>query len=244
MFTRPVRVFREATSLPVAMMRIWPSSTLSRKNGMAENPTSTCAVMVCVSVPVMLPVDVGLAVSLCSAISASSPAWLDEPVSENATVLPLKSSTLRMGELAGTYQYRSGAPITSLAMMRIGAPLAKVPTAADTPAAVAISTLPAISAWIRFGPCLGGEDFQVEPVLLEDAAATAKLGDAGVPGAPLRHRHLEGVLRGGGAAAGGDAAERGGQHEPDECQLPRRELPRRALAQFHDSSSRLSRFWL
>jgi hypothetical protein len=38
--------------------------------------------MVCVSVAVMLPVDVGLAVSLWCAISASSPAWLDEPVRE------------------------------------------------------------------------------------------------------------------------------------------------------------------
>src|SRR5262245_2887900 len=40
----------------------------------------------------------------------------------------------------------------SLPMMRIGAPLANVPTAADTPAAVAMSTLPAISAWIDSGP--------------------------------------------------------------------------------------------
>ena len=37
-------------------------------------------------------------------------------------------------------------------MMRIGAPLAKVPTAADTPAAVAMSMLPPISAWINSGP--------------------------------------------------------------------------------------------
>jgi hypothetical protein len=37
-------------------------------------------------------------------MSARSPAWLDEPVNEKATVLSLKSSTLRMAELAGTYQ--------------------------------------------------------------------------------------------------------------------------------------------
>ena len=38
--------------------------------------------MVWVSVAVMLPVEVGLAVSLYCAMSASRPAWLDEPVSE------------------------------------------------------------------------------------------------------------------------------------------------------------------
>ena len=52
----------------------------------------------------MLPVEVGLAVSLLCAMNASRPAWLDEPVSEYATVLPLRSSTLRIGEAAGTYQ--------------------------------------------------------------------------------------------------------------------------------------------
>jgi hypothetical protein len=37
-------------------------------------------------------------------------------------------------------------------MMRIGAPLAKVPNAPDTPDAVAISMLPEITAWIDSGP--------------------------------------------------------------------------------------------
>ena len=40
----------------------------------------------------------------------------------------------------------------SLPMMRIGAPLAKVPTAAETPAATAMSIEPPISAWIDSGP--------------------------------------------------------------------------------------------
>src|SRR4051812_43210680 len=108
--------------------------------------------MVWVMVAAMLPVEVGLAVSLYCAISASNAAWLEDPVSEKATVLPLKSSTFLIGELLGTYQYRSGAPIISLPMIRIGAPLAKVPTAADTPEAVAISMLPPITAWIDSGP--------------------------------------------------------------------------------------------
>jgi hypothetical protein len=60
--------------------------------------------MVWVMVAAIVPVEVGLAVSLYCAMSASSPAWLDEPVNEYATVLPLKSSTVLMGELAGTYQ--------------------------------------------------------------------------------------------------------------------------------------------
>jgi hypothetical protein len=37
--------------------------------------------MVWVMVEAMLPVEVGLQLSLYCAISASSPAWLDEPVS-------------------------------------------------------------------------------------------------------------------------------------------------------------------
>jgi hypothetical protein len=40
----------------------------------------------------------------------------------------------------------------SLLMMRMGAPLPNVPKAACTPLAVAMSTLPAISAWIDSGP--------------------------------------------------------------------------------------------
>ena len=103
-FTRTVRLRSEATSLPVAMIRILPSSARSSPNGAAPKPTSTCPVMVCVIVAAMLPVEVGLAVSLYCAISASSAAWLEEPVSENATVLPLKSSTFLIGDAAGTYQ--------------------------------------------------------------------------------------------------------------------------------------------
>ena len=113
--------------------------------------------------------------------------------------------------IGGTYQYRSGAPIISLPMMRIGAPLAKVPTAADTPAAVAISMLPPITAWIDSGR-LDVEDFEIEPVLLEDAAALAELGDAGVPGAALRNRNLQRLLRPGVAAgAGGHASVHSGR---------------------------------
>ena len=86
------------------MIRILPSSARSSPNGAAPKPTSTCPVIVWVMVAAIVPVDVGMAVSLYCAMSASSPAWLDEPVNENATVLPLKSSIFLIGELAGTYQ--------------------------------------------------------------------------------------------------------------------------------------------
>ena len=59
-----------------------------------------------------------------------------------------------IGESAGTYQYRSGAPVISLEMMRIGAPLPKVPIAADTPEATATSIEPPIMAWIDSGPAV------------------------------------------------------------------------------------------
>jgi hypothetical protein len=50
-----------------------------------------------------------------------------------------------------------------------------------------------------------------EPVPLEDAGALPELGDAGVPGAALRHRDFQHVLRGG--AAGGEARQRGSRND-------------------------------
>jgi len=67
--------------------------------------------------------------------------------------------------------------------MRIGAPLAKVrprPTRLD-----------------RFGAGLDVKDLEIEPVLLENAAALAELGNAGVPGAALRDCDLQCLLRAG-----------------------------------------------
>ncbi len=60
--------------------------------------------MVWVMVAWMLPVEVGLAVSLYCWIIASSAALLDDPTCEKATVLPFRSSILRTGESARTYQ--------------------------------------------------------------------------------------------------------------------------------------------
>src|SRR5262249_23480595 len=46
----------------------------------------------------------------------------------------------------------------------------------------------------RFRPCLGVENLEVEPMLLEDAAALTKLGKPGIPGAALRYRDFEEVV--------------------------------------------------
>lgn len=64
----------------------------------------------------------------------------------------------------------------------------------------------------RFGPGRRIKDLQLEPVLGKDAAALSELGNAGVPGAALRHRHLEHILRGCGR-------DRGGQQRPGERDL-------------------------
>src|SRR5260221_10598341 len=109
--TGRVGVRSEGRSPPVAMIRILPSSTRSSPNGAAPKPTSTCPVMVWVMVAAIVPVDVGMAVSLYCAMSASSPAWLDEPGNENATGLPVKSSIFFFGELAGGIQEKGGAPL-------------------------------------------------------------------------------------------------------------------------------------
>src|SRR5437867_12571909 len=47
----------------------------------------------------------------------------------------------------------------------------------------------------RFRARLDIEDFEIETVLLEDAAALTELGDAGIPGATLRDRYLKSLLR-------------------------------------------------
>src|SRR5262249_16464720 len=47
----------------------------------------------------------------------------------------------------------------------------------------------------RFRAGLDVEDFEIEPVLLENAAALAELGDARVPGAALRARDLPALFR-------------------------------------------------
>ena len=97
-------------------------------------------------------------------------------------------------------------------MMRMGAPFANVPTAADTPEAVAMSMLPPMSAWIDW-PGLNVKDIQVQPVLLEDPASLAEVGHPGIPGAALRDRNFEGVFRPGSVARCDHRDDRENGHE-------------------------------
>jgi hypothetical protein len=110
--------------------------------------------MACVKVNAEAPVATGLAATLKCLISASSVMWVEAPLVEYATVLPLRSPKLLSGEAAGTYQYKSLAPVVPARMIRTGAPLAKAPSTAPVPAEIPISTLPEITACIVSPPPL------------------------------------------------------------------------------------------
>ena len=86
-------------------------------------------------------------------------------------------------------------------MMRIGAPLPNVPIAADTPAGDRNIDAAGDHRLDRFRACRRIEDIEIEAVLLENAAALAEFGNAGIPGAFLRDGHLERVVGGRGADA-------------------------------------------
>src|SRR5712692_11679567 len=106
------------------MRRILPSSSISSPNGGDAHPTSTWPDMACVKVNAAAPVDTGFADTLKCFISASSVTWVDAPLVEYATVLPLRSANDLSGEGGGTYQKRSPAPVVPARMMRTGAPFA------------------------------------------------------------------------------------------------------------------------
>src|SRR5262249_25971369 len=65
----------------------------------------------------------------------------------------------------------------------------------------------------RFRAGLDVEDFEIEPVLLENAAALAEFGDAGVPRAALRDRDFQVLLRPGDAVRAGDDRERSKRYD-------------------------------
>ena len=146
-------------------------------------------------VAAMLPVEVGLAVSLYCAMSASSPAWLDEPVNEYATVLPLKSSTFCDRRVCRHVPVEIGradhlaADDADRRALGEGADGGRHAGGGRDVHAAADHRLD------RFRAGLDVEDFEVEPVLLEDAAALAELGDAGIPGAALGDRDLQSGLQ-------------------------------------------------
>src|SRR5437762_6086815 len=104
------------------MIRILPSSSCCMPNGGADQPTSICPDITCVSVGAGPPVAVGLALRSYCFMNAVTTPCVDEPLVEYAIVLPSVSLSVLMGEAAGTYQYRSDAPVVSAPMMRTGAP--------------------------------------------------------------------------------------------------------------------------
>src|SRR5439155_4035379 len=101
------------------------------------------------------PVAVGLALRSYCLMNAVTIPWVDEPLVEYAIVLPSVSLSDLMGEVAGTYQYRSVAPVASAPMTRTGAPLEYADSAPMIPVATPISTLPEITACcVSPAPCV------------------------------------------------------------------------------------------
>src|ERR1700724_59126 len=111
MCTRTVWSRVEGASLPRAIRRILPSSSAANPKGGEAHPTSICPDIACVKVKAEAPVATGLAETLKCLISANSVMWVEAPLVEYATVLPLRSPKLLSGEAAGTYQYKSLAPV-------------------------------------------------------------------------------------------------------------------------------------
>ncbi len=84
-----------AASVALAMIRVSPSSTSLRPNGVAK-PMLTWPVIVAVMVAGPPPVDIGLAVRLFSLMKARTMLSVDEPRVEKAMVWPLVSFSVLM----------------------------------------------------------------------------------------------------------------------------------------------------
>src|SRR6202163_1077116 len=109
--------------------------------------------MTWVSVGAGPPVAVGLAFRSYCFMNAVTMPCVDEPLVEEAIVLPSVSFSDLIGEADGTYQKRSDAPVVSAPMMRTGAPLENAESTPMMPGATPISTLPEITAcWVSPPP--------------------------------------------------------------------------------------------
>src|SRR5215471_5087462 len=102
--TRMVRPRTIEASVARAIKRIFPSLISLKPNGGAAHPTSTWLVMTAVRVEDGLPVAVGFAPRPNSLMNASTTLWVEDPLVENAIVLPSVSFKLRIGEEAFAYQ--------------------------------------------------------------------------------------------------------------------------------------------
>src|SRR3954466_1682421 len=102
--------------------------------------------MTCVNVGAGPPVAVGFALRSYCFMNAVTMPCVDDPLVEYAMVLPSASFSDLIGEVAGTYQKRSAAPVVSAPMIRTGAPLENADSTPMMPGATPISTLPEITA--------------------------------------------------------------------------------------------------
>src|SRR5882724_10297492 len=102
--SRTVWPLNTVASLPLAMIRILPSSNCCKPNGGADQPTSIWPDITCVSVGAGPPVAVGLALRSYCFMKAVTIPCVDEPLVEYAIVLPSVSLSDLIGELAATYQ--------------------------------------------------------------------------------------------------------------------------------------------
>src|SRR5436309_10269133 len=111
MFRRTVCPLNTDASLPLAMMRILRSSSCCKPNGGADQPTSICPDITCVSVEGGPPVATGFAFKSYCFMNAVTMPCVDDPLVEYAIVLPSVSLSDLIGDVAAAYQNKSAAPV-------------------------------------------------------------------------------------------------------------------------------------
>src|SRR5439155_27263547 len=144
--SRTVCLLSAVASLPLATIRIFPSSSCCSPKGGADQPTSICPDITCVSVAGGPPVATGFAFKSNCFMNAVTIPCVDEPFVEYAIVLPSVSLSDLIGEFAAEYQNKSAAPVVSAPMTRTGAPFEDAESTPMIPAATPMSTLPEITA--------------------------------------------------------------------------------------------------
>src|SRR2546426_6106706 len=109
-------------------------------------------------------------------------------------VFPAASLMVLIGDVAGTYQKRSSAPVIELAMARTGAPLAKAPSTPAVPTPIPRSTLPEMTACsVSPAPWVYSSS-RARPCFLKNPAFWPSSGAAFSQLPALPDRELEGVL--------------------------------------------------
>ena len=130
---------------------------------------------------------------------------VSEPALEMPIFLPLSSSTDLIGESHGTPMPRKGNGPANSQTASMGTPLAT--SAISVPAPSPISRAPAAMAWAILLPPAKSDDFQVEPVFLEDAELVADID--GNDRVRVRRRLADGERRRRGRGRPGDDRSEG-----------------------------------